>query len=280
MKKKNNVFDYILPFVLPVLFLIFWQTTALRINNNAIIPTVDRVLENFINFFNDIIGIGTIPMNIGYSLMRVFLGYSFAALIALPLGLLMGYFRPVRALFENFINIFKPVPSISWQPIVLGWFGIMSLARITNLDYGPIFAKLDNFKFSMLSIIAIGSFFPIWLGTLDGVTGVRRVLIESAEVLGASKKNIFFDVLIPAAGPSIMSGLRAGLTSAWAALVAAEMLPGSMTGLGYMISHARELSRMDVVVTGIICIGFIGACFDGMFRLLINKKFSWGKDVR
>ncbi|WP_312907402.1 ABC transporter permease [Tissierella praeacuta] len=280
MKKTNRIRTNLFSMIILILFLIFWQYSAVKIDNNAILPTVGKVAINFANAFDNFVGIGSIPKNIGYSLVRVFIGYSIGVLIGLPLGLLMGYFKLFRDGFENFINLFKPIPSISWQPLVMGWFGINSLARILNLEYGPLFAVLDNFKISMIFIIVIGSFFPIWGGAMLGVSNVRKVLIESSEVLGGSKSDIFFHVLIPAAGPTIVNGLRSGLTASWACLVAAEMLPGSMNGIGYLMTHSRELARMDLVITGIISIGVVGAALDAIFRIIIKRKFSWEKNVR
>ena len=132
----------------------------------------------------------------------------------------------------------------------------------------------------MIFLIALGAFFPIVGNILFGVTNVRKVLIESAKVLGASQVNIFFHVLIPAAGPTIIQGMRMGLTASWVCLVSAEMLPGSMSGVGYLITHAYELARMDLVITGMICIGAIGAFLDGIFRVIINRRFSWENKVK
>jgi NitT/TauT family transport system permease protein len=280
MNKKDKIRTSLFSIILPIIFLMFWQYNAVKINNNAILPTVGRVASNFINAFDNFVGIGSIPKNLAYSLVRVFIGYSIGVLIGLPLGLLMGYFKGIRHFFENFITLFKPIPSISWQPLVMGWFGINSLARILNMEYGATFSVLDNFKVSMIFIIVIGSFFSIWGGAMLGVSNVRNVLIESAKVLGGSKSDIFFHVLIPAAGPTIVNGLRGGLTASWACLIAAEMLPGSMNGIGYLMTHSRELARMDLVITGIICIGFVGATFDSIFRIIIKKKFSWERNVK
>ena len=127
----------------------------------------------------------------------------------------------------------------------------------------------------MIFLIALGSFFPIWGNVMFGVSNVQKTLIESAKVLGAGEKDIFFRVLIPAGAPSIVNGLRMGLTSAWVCLVSAEMLPGSMCGVGYLITHAYELARMDLVITGMICIGIIGAFMDGIFRIISSRCFSW-----
>lgn len=274
--KKFNLISLILP----VIFLLTWNYYAVKIGNNAIFPTVGRVLNNFLHAFDNFIGLGSIPRNVGYSIIRVMLGYSIGAIVAFPLGLTMGYFKTVRNLFENFISLFKPIPSIAWQPLVLGWFGVQSLARLFNLPYGQTFAIMDNFKFSMIFLIAMGSFFPILGNILFGITNVRKVLVESAKVLGASQIDIFFHVLIPAAGPTIVQGMRMGLTSSWVCLISAEMLPGSMSGVGYLITHAYELARMDLVVTGMICIGVIGALLDGVFRVIMSKRFSWESKVK
>jgi len=286
-KKESSVLNHInktkkniRTLILPLLFLMIWNYYARLIDNNAILPTVGKVLSNFLHAFDNFIGLGSIPKNIGYSIVRVLLGYIIGASFAFPLGLLMGYFKPVRNFCENFINIFKPIPSIAWQPLVLGWFGVSSLARLLGMPYGSNFAIMDNFKLSMIFLIALGAFFPIWGNIIFGVTNVRKVLVESAKVLGASQMDIFFHILIPAAGPAIVNGMRMGLTASWVCLVSSEMLPGSMCGVGYLITHAYELARMDLVITGMICIGSIGALLDGLFRIIMSKRFSWETKVK
>ena len=280
MKRRNKIHKNLLSIILPILFLVVWELIARRIGNNAVLPTVTTVGKHFLEPFTDVVGIGSIPKNILYSLVRVFMGYLIAIVIGIPLGLLMGYFDNIKYFFENFLSLFKPVPAIAWRPLVLGWFGVSIMATILSMDYGANFAIMDNFKLSMTFLIVLGAFFPIWGNTMFGVANVRTAYIESAKVLGADQKNIFFHVLMPAAGPNIFNGLRSGLTAAWACLVAAEMLPGSMSGLGYLITHAYELSRMDLVIVGIICIGLIGAAFDGIFRVIADRYFSWQKNVK
>ena len=192
----------------------------------------------------------------------------------------MGYSKGAKESLNLFISIFQPVPAIAWRPLVLGWFGVSSLATILKLDYGQTYAIMDNFKMSMIFLIFLGAFFPIWGNTMFGVSSVRDVLVESAQVLGATEKDIFLHVLLPGAGPNVVNGLKSGLTAAWSCLVAAEMLPGSMSGLGYLIAHAYELARMDLVIVGIICIGLIGALFDAIYSMIFNKYFAWQRLVR
>ena len=278
--KKNKIINLLYTLILPILFLLFWHFTAKRIGTDAILPSIGRVVNNFINSMDNFIGLGSIPRNIAYSLVRVVIGYSCGAILALPLGLLMGYFKPVRDFFENFLCLFKPIPAIAWQPLVLGWFGVNSIARIVNMPYGPTFAVWDNFKISMIFLIALGAFYPIWGNVMFGVSNVQKTLIEIGKVLGASQKDIFFRVLVPASAPYIINGLRMGLTASWVCLVSAEMLPGSMCGVGYLITHAYELARMDLVITGMICIGLIGVILDGVFRFISTRYFSWASKVK
>lgn len=279
-KNKKNISSFIVPMIAPILFIILWEFLAIKVDNNAVLPRVTRVAQHFININEDIIGIGTISKNILYSLIRVFIGYILAIIIGLPLGLLMGYSKGAKESLNLFISIFQPVPAIAWRPLVLGWFGVSSLATILKLDYGQTYAIMDNFKMSMIFLIFLGAFFPIWGNTMFGVSSVRDVLEESAQVLGATEKDIFLHVLLPGAGPNVVNGLKSGLTAAWSCLVAAEMLPGSMSGLGYLIAHAYELARMDLVIVGIICIGLIGALFDAIYSMIFNKYFAWQRLVR
>lgn len=272
LKKIKNT---LLSMLLPLLFLIGWEFFALRLDNAAVLPRATTVLRNLINPFESFIGLGTLSRNLMYSMARLLLGYFVAISLAIPLGLLMGYFPKFRLIFENFINLFKPVPPIAWQPLVLGWFGISSFATLLNLEYGQTYVTVDNIKLSMVFIIGLGAFFPIILNTMFGVLNVPLRWIESSLVLGANQRDLFSKILLPAAGPNIVNGLRMGLNTAWVSLVSAEMLPGSMAGIGYFITHSYELTRIDLVITGMIVIGFAGWLMDYGFRIVIKKHFSW-----
>lgn len=278
-KKKNIIKNMIrralISMVVPILFLFIWNFYARKIDNPIILPHINQVLNNFRQATDDFIGLGSIPKNISVSLIRVLLGYAIGVIIALPLGILMGYKDSVSMLFSTFINIFKPVPALGWVPLILAWFGVSSLSTLFKIPYGPKQVFFNNFKFAMIFVIGIGTFFPVVSSAAFGVKNVPKTLVESAKVLGASKKDIFFKILIPGAGPNIISGLRGGLGSAWGCLVAAEMLPGSLSGVGYLITHAYELARTDLVVTGIICIGLVGASLDYAFILIERNHFSW-----
>lgn len=272
--------SFIIHSLVPIIFLIIWSLMAVSIGNPIILPSISKVMVNFLHATDNFIGLGSIPKNIFVSLLRVLLGYSVGVIIAVPLGILMGYKDTVNSLFENFINLFRPVPPLAWVPLVLGWFGVSSLATVFGLKQGSMYVYLSNFKISMIFIIALGTFFPVLTNVTFGVKNVRQTLIDSAKVLGASERDIFLKILIPAAAPTIINGLRTGLGIAWACLVSAEMLPGSLSGVGYLITHAYELARTDLVITGIICIGVVGASLDMIYRFLEKKYFSWERKSR
>lgn len=272
---QNSFKKLILALILPALLLIIWQIAALQVQNAAVLPTIGRVLGNFIHATDNFIGLGSLPRNVGVSLIRVLSGYTVGVLIAVPLGVLMGYSKTIQQVFEPFINIFRPVPPLAWQPLALAMFGMASMATLFNMPFGEQYVFWGNFKIAMVFLIGMGSFFPVVANVMFGVQSVRQTLIDSARVLGASERDIFFKILIPAAAPSINNGLRVGLAIGWSCLVGAEMLPGSVAGVGYLITHAYELARLDLVITGMICIGGVGALLDGIFQIIAKRYFSW-----
>lgn len=276
MKRFNRFVYRIMPFILPVLFLIGWQALAGAIDNHIKLPSIDRVLLILLNPTESLIGIGSLLKNTFVSLVRVMFGYILAVVLAIPIGIIMGYSKTANRLLSTFLGFFRPIPSLAWVPLVLAWFGIASLATLLDVGvHDTGYLLLNNVKLSMLFIIFMSSFFPILANTMYGISSVRQTLIDSALMLGAKEKDIFLKVLFPGALPSIFTGLRGGLGSAWMALISAEMLPGSIAGVGYMISHAYQVTRIDIVIAGIISIGIVGSILDLGFRLVEKKYFKW-----
>ena len=223
--------------------------------------------------FKDILGIGSLYENALISVARVFLGFIVATAVAIPLGIFIGYFKKVREFTNVLIELIRPIPPLAWIPLALAWFGLISAADLLGIEtYHPI---LGNLQVSMVFIIFIGAFFPILLNTIDGVKGVKTILIETAITLGAKDKEILRKVIIPAASPVILTGLRIGIGIAWMCVVAAEMLPGSSYGLGYLISHAYDIARIDMVIAGMVIIGLIGILINIIIEFFEEKKFKW-----
>ncbi|MGI6679784.1 MAG: ABC transporter permease [Dehalobacterium sp.] len=264
----------------PLLVLVIWFFASDAIDNKLILPAPGSVFQHFRTPAANIIGLGTLTKNIMVSLLRVFLGYLLAVLVAVPLGILMGYNRTAHGFIGSIISIFRPVPPISWQPLLLAWFGVTSVATLMGLTRGEAYVYLNNFKLSMTFIIFIGAFFPIITSSIHAVSSIPKPLVESARVLDANEWDIFRKILLPGAAPTIMNGMRTGLGTAWTCLVTAEMLPGSLSGVGYLIIHAYEIARVDVVIVGMVSIGAIGALLDFLFRFVEVRKFKWQQQIK
>ena len=272
---REKVVSIAVQLVAPVSFLFIWSFIAWHLGNQVILPTVDEVVSLLSRPTEDLISMGSLLVNVAVSLARVLTGYLLAGLIAIPVGVVMGYYGMTFKLFNNFLSLFRPIPPLAWVPLVMAWFGVSSLATLFDVEMGTWFTYLDNIKFSMIFIIFIGAFYPVLTATIQGVRNVNKTLVDSARVLGATEWQIFGSVLMPAAMPSIITGLRIGLGIAWMCLVSAEMLPGSLSGVGYLITHAYTVASTDIVIAGMVSIGVVGAVMDLSFRWFEERKFSW-----
>ena len=263
------------PLLVPVLFFIVWESMATLVGNSLILPPLEEIGALLAHPLDNVIAMGTLAGNIGISLVRVLCGYAAAVLLGVPLGVAMGYYAGLHRLLNLFLGMFRP--SRLWPGYRWCWPGSASAAwqrqwacREANLYY-----YLNNLKISMLFIIFIGALFPILTSAVHGVQTVNRTLVDSARVLGASERDIFTKILLPAAAPSIVNGLRIGLGVAWMCLVSAEMLPGSLSGVGYLITHAYTVGRTDVVIAGMISISVVGALLDMAFQWIERRKYAW-----
>ena len=245
-------------FLLPLLLILIWQgLSSIQVIPSYKLPSPIEIVLGF----KDLLTIGVPPGNLLhnhmlYSLYRVALGYAIAALLAIPLGLLMGwspgFLRITRPVFE----VVRPIPPLAWIPIAILWFGI-------------------GIK-SAAFIIFLGAFFPILLNTISGVLTIPPILIEAARTLHAKEKDIFLKVLLPGAVPSIFVGMRIGIGIGWMTLVAAEFTGVKEGyGLGYMIMTARDIQRPDEILAGMLVIGVIGLLIDIGLRATESKTIKW-----
>ncbi len=194
--------------------------------------------------------------HVAYSLLRVFTGFGIALVIAVPMGILMGWSKWFETAVDPLVEVVRPVPPLAWLPLALVWFGL----------------GLGSAAF----IIALGAFFPIVLNTVLGVKGVDPRLVEAARTLGAREGTILWRVLVPGSTPSIITGVRIGMGIAWMTLVAAELIGvKNGYGLGYMIMTARDLARFDLLVAGILVIGVIGFLADRLIRIVEKRLLRW-----
>lgn len=196
---------------------------------------------------------GTLWGHLASSSLRVLAGFALAAAIAVPLGVLMGRYPLVHAALDPTVNLFRPIPATAWVPLVLLIIGFGSQATIF--------------------LITLSAFFPILLNTLAATREVPPRLVEAARMLGTSRPAVLFEVVVPAAVPGIVSGLRIGLGLAWVILVLGES-NGIDSGLGSVITLAREQVRTDRVVVGMVCIGLAGYLSDRLLVLGLSGLFG------
>jgi NitT/TauT family transport system permease protein len=191
------------------------------------------------------------------SASRVYGGFLLAAGLAVPLGLMIGRIELVRTMFEPTLQILRPVPVTAWLPLAMILFGI-----------GPR---------SAFFLVFLGAFYPILVNTVFGVRSVDQRLFEAASMLGASNSAIFPKVVLPAALPSIFTGLRLGLGFAWVVIVVGEMT-GVPTGLGAIIMEARQLSRTEIVIAGMVVIGIAGFLSDQIVQWAGRRLLRWSPE--
>jgi NitT/TauT family transport system permease protein len=192
------------------------------------------------------------------SIYRVLAAWGASAVIGIPLGLLIGWKRWFSELMFPIVELLRPIPPIAWIPA-----GILFFPQI---------------ELSVIFICFIGSFFPIVLNTISGVKQIDQTYFRAASCLGANDGEIFRDVVVRGAMPSIMIGLAVGMGINWMALVAAEMIAGEH-GLGYMIWESYSLARYPRIVVGMIVIGIIGASMSAGIRFLGRKMVPWQKSL-
>lgn len=231
----------LLPLAVAVALLLLWDG-AVRISDSELLPTPLDVVR----------GIGELAHQellfkyVVASLFRVTWGFLLAVLVGVPFGLLLGWYRWAHQAFNPLIQVLRPISPIAWIPLAILWFGVS--------DAAPIF------------LIFLASVFPIIVSAAAAVRGVQTVYLRAGENFGLSRPGLFRRVILPAALPQIVTGLRIALGIAWLVVVAAEMIAVN-SGLGYLIIDARNSAkRYDLVVAGMFLIGMIGWLIDLLMR--------------
>ena len=242
-------------FLLLAVLLAIWEAIA-----GIWLPTVDRNLVTLMpppsavgRAAWELILSGDLAMHLGSSLKRELTAFCFA-LTAIPIGIAMGWWRTVHEQVDPIVELLRPIPPIAWIPLSLLWFGI---------------GDAQN-QF----IIFLGIFFPVLINTIAGVKNIETNMIRASRSLGASEIFVLRRVVLPAALPQILTGVRVGFGFGWMALVAAELV-GASSGLGFMINDARSVLRTDIILVGMLTIGLTGFAIDILVRRLSRWLLPW-----
>jgi len=258
--------------VLPIGLLVVWELlTRSGIINPQILPAPSKVFLRWIAYAKPLVPYreahlgflawifsGELPLDLFATSYRVVVGFLIGAGLALPLGLFMGTIDGVYKLFNPLIQILRPIPPIAYIPLAILWFG---------LGNPPAFF-----------LISLGVFFPVLMNTISGVRNVDSIYLRAAQNLGAGGLTMFVRVILPAATPQILTGLRVGIGVGFICVIVAEMIAVN-NGLGFRILEAREFFWSDKIIAGMLTIGLLGLGIDTAMNRLNDYLLRWHRGL-
>ena len=237
--------------LLPAGVLLLWQILGhYGMISEMLFPTPYTIVQSFISLAST----GDLWINLRISVLRALSGFLLGGGLGLLLGILVGLFRRSEKLLDPSLQMIRMIPSLAVVPLFILWFGIGEESKVL--------------------LIAKGAFFPIYINTFMGIRGTDNKLFEVARVLGFSRGKQILRLVLPAAVPNIMLGVRLSLGLSWLGLVVAELI-ASTSGIGYMMSDARQFADTPVVFVGIIVFAAAGLLSDTIVRLIEQRLLRW-----
>jgi NitT/TauT family transport system permease protein len=256
--------------VAPAIVIAVWQAVAsMGWVNPQVLPSPLAVVEKWIAYLLPLqpyaegsrlswVFSGELIVDSIGSMYRVLVGFLIGAGLALPLGLAMGASQRVYAWFNPLVQLLRPIPPIAYIPLSILWFGLGNPPAVF--------------------LIALGAFFPVLMNTIAGVRQVDGIYLRAARNLGAGGRTMFLRVILPAAVPYILSGVRIGIGTAFIVVIVSEMIAVN-NGLGFRILEAREYFWSDKIIAGMITIGLWGLAIDVGMNRLNNYLLRWHRGL-
>ena len=238
------------------LFVILWWIGTATTQLGQLIPSPIEVFASVVSGLTGKVGRHNLIVHAGYSLMRVMIGFVIGSLVGISAGLLMGWYRIAEDIINPLFRIIRPIPPIAWIPISIIWFGLGESAKIF--------------------LIFLSSFSNTTLNSYAGAKSVDPEVVNAAKMLGASERQVFTTIVLPASVPAIFAGLQVAMSSSWATVLAAEMVRSS-EGLGWMIVAGMNNNDMIQILTGIVMIGIVGFLLAIMMRKAEDVLCRWNK---
>ncbi len=193
------------------------------------------------------------------SASRVLMGFALSSTAAIILGLAMGVWRPLKAVFDPIVSLIRPLPSLSWIPLSMMWLGIGEEQKY--------------------AIVFMGTLAPTLVFVVDATRRVDPLLIRAARNLGANQVRVLWEVVLPGALPSILSALKVTMALAWACIISAEMV-GATRGLGFLIWNAKDWANIAQVIVGMLAISLTVLVLDIIYRLVERRLTPWRRNER
>lgn len=238
-----------------VIILALWTiATNLGWIQPLFLPSPQAVWQQFVEVSQDGFADATLLTHLGWSAMRVFGAFALAVVTAVPVGVLMGVNRVMRGIFDPVVEFYRPLPPLAYLPLVVIWLGIGESSKIV--------------------LIYLAMFAPLALSARAGVRAVAIEQIHAAYSMGATRSQVLWHVIAPAALPDILTGMRIAIGFGWTTLVAAEMVAAT-AGLGFMVLSAFKFMVTDVVIMGILVIGALALAFDVLMRWMEARLAPW-----
>jgi len=232
-------------------FLILWEVVARSgFSNISLFPPPSRVVAAFVEMARS----GELFRDIRASLWRAVIGFVFGSVVGIVVGLVTGRIEKLNNYLSPLIQLFRPLPPVAIIPLVIVWFGIGEVSKVFS--------------------IAFAVFFPVWINTHLGAREVPRTFIWSAETLGVKGFSVLWKIILPAALPFVVAGIRTGVSLAFIMVFVSE-LAGASAGIGYQISVSYLAYRVDRMMAALILLGLFGAAADFLLTRLIWVLFPW-----
>lgn len=241
----------LLPWILPLAIVaLWWGSVELGVFAAYQLPPPPIVLDAAIGLWRR----GLLQQDILATIGRVVTGFAIGASLAIVMGVITGLSRRVEDAVEPTLQALRTVPTLAWAPLLLLWLGIDEPPKVT--------------------LVAIGAFFPVYVNLVAGIKGVDRKLVEVARVYKLSASQIARRVVVPASLPSLLTGLRLGLSQAWLFVVVAEFF-GASRGLGFRLTDSQQSSRVDLMFVALVVLAVLGKVSDSALRQLETRALRW-----
>jgi taurine transport system permease protein len=234
-----------------IVFLLIWELIcSAELVDHIFLPAPSEVFLRGMNMWDQ----STLVANVLASTRRVMVGFLAAVIVSIPLGIMLGSSHIARAIFDPILSFLRPLPSMSWIPLTLLWFGITETQKY--------------------SIVFMGAVTPALLYVIDATRNIDPLLIRAARNLGANRFQVMREVILPGCMPQILSGMKVILGLSWTCVISAELVAAN-EGLGFMIMNGKEFFQTDTVVLGMVLISFTVIITDILFRLIQRSVLSW-----